>query len=100
MLQTLREKTTGRVAILVIGLLAVPFAFFGMENYFTGNVATYVAKVGDEEIPQEEFRQRFDQYRAQTRRMMGENFNAAQFEDPTVKRRFLDQLIEEKLLAQ
>lgn len=100
MLQKLREKTSGWIAFVILGVLIIPFAFFGMENYFSDNVALYVAKVGDQEISQEEFRQRFDQYRAQMRRMMGEKFDSRQFEDPTMKRRFLDQLIEEKLLEQ
>ena len=100
MLQKLREKTTGWIAIVILGLLIIPFAFFGLENYFTVDAATYVAKVGDEEISQDQFRQRFEQYRAQMRRMMGENFDNLQFEDPAVKRRFLDQLVEEKVLEQ
>lgn len=100
MLQKLREKTTGWIAFVILGVLIIPFAFFGMENYFSDNMALYVAKVGDQEISQEDFRQRFDQYRAQMRRMMGENYDSRQFEDPTMKRRFLDQLIEEKLLEQ
>ena len=100
MLQKLREKTSGWIAAVILGLLIIPFAFFGMENYFSGQVPTYVARVGDDEISQQEFRQRFDEYRARMRQMMGENFDPQQFQDAAVKRRFLDQLIEEKLLEQ
>ncbi|MDW8479754.1 MAG: SurA N-terminal domain-containing protein [Xanthomonadales bacterium] len=50
MLQALREKMTGWVALLVIGLLIIPFAFFGIDQYFTGLRETWVAKVGDREI--------------------------------------------------
>ncbi|MEZ5465703.1 MAG: SurA N-terminal domain-containing protein [Lysobacteraceae bacterium] len=100
MLQKLREKTSGWIAIVILGLLMIPFLFFGVENYFNAQTATYVAKVGDEEISQEEFQQRFQEYRMQMRRMLGERFDSRQFEQPTIKRQFLDRLIEEKLLIQ
>ena len=100
MLQKLREKTTGWIAVVILALLVIPFAFFGVENYFTQQVPTYVAKVGDQEIGQDEFRQRFERYRAQMRQMMGDSFDARDFESSEVKRRLLEQMIDEKLLAQ
>ena len=100
MLQKLREKTSGWIAILILGGLMIPFAFFGVENYFNARTATYVAKIGDQEISQDEFQQRFQEYRMQMRRMLGDRFDSRQFEQPTIKRQFLDRLIEEKLLVQ
>ena len=100
MLQKLREKTTGWLAFVILGLLTVPFLFFGVENYFTQQVPTWVAKVGDKEISPEEFRQRFDRHRAQMRQVMGEAFDARSFETPEAKRRVLEQMVEEKLLEQ
>lgn len=100
MLQTLRNNIRGWIAYVILGLLVIPFAFFGVENYFSSQVATWVAKVGEQEIAQEEFRLRFEEYRQQMRRVLGENFDARQFEQPLVKRQFLDRLIEEKLLEQ
>src|SRR5690606_20527573 len=85
-------------AILI--LLVVPFAFFGVENYFTQQVATYVAKVNDTEIGQDAFRQRFDESRAQMRQIMGERFDAREFESAENKRLVLDRLIDEEVLRQ
>ena len=45
MLQALREKTSGWIAIAIVAVLAVPFAFFGMEQYLFQNNADYAAKV-------------------------------------------------------
>ena len=45
MLQTLREKTSGWFATVVLGVLVVPFAFFGMEQYLFQNNATFAAKI-------------------------------------------------------
>ena len=43
MLQKLRDKTTGWIAGVILALLVIPFAFFGVENYFTQQVSNYVA---------------------------------------------------------
>lgn len=109
MLQKLREKTTGWVAGLIVGMIAVPFAFFGVNNYFSQQVATWVAKIeipssglsfGSDarEISQDQFRARFEQYRQQMRQQLGENYDAREFDNPTVKRQVLDRMIDEELL--
>lgn len=100
MLQTLREKTTGWVAILILIILVVPFAFFGVENYFQQQVPTYVAKVGEVEISQDQFRQRFEEYRNRMRQMLGERYDAREFDTPIVKRQVLESLIDEEVLRQ
>lgn len=100
MLQTIREKTSGWVATVIIGLLIIPFAFFGVNNYFSEQAELWVAKVGEEEISQETYRQRFEEYRQQMRQMLGENFDPSQLETPEAKRRVLDALVEEALLRQ
>ncbi len=100
MLQTLREKTTGWVAVLILIVLAVPFAFFGVENYFQQQVPTYVAKVDTVEISQDQFRQRFEEYRNRMRQMLGERYDAREFDTPIVKRQVLESLIDEEVLRQ
>jgi peptidyl-prolyl cis-trans isomerase D len=100
MLQSLRDKTSGWIAPAILILLIIPFAFFGVENYFQQNVATHVAKVGDQEIGQDEFRARFEEFRGQMRQAMGENFDAREFESAENKRRVLDRMIDEELLRQ
>ncbi|MCK7595571.1 SurA N-terminal domain-containing protein [Pseudomarimonas salicorniae] len=100
MLQTIREKTTGWIATVIVGLLIIPFAFFGVNNYFSDQAQLWVAMVGEQEISQDTYRQRFEEYRQQTRQMMGERFDPSQLETPEAKRRVLDSLVEESLLRQ
>ena len=100
MLTTLREKTSGWIATVVLGLLIVPFAFFGVNNYFETTVDTWVARVGDQEISQDDFRARFDQYRQQMRQMLGDSFDAATIESAESKSRLLDNMIEAEVLKQ
>jgi peptidyl-prolyl cis-trans isomerase D len=100
MLQKLRDKTSGWIAAAILVLLIIPFAFFGVENYFTQQVSTYVAKVNDAEIGQDIFRERFEQQRARMRQIMGEQFDARGFDTPESRREVLDQLIDEEVLRQ
>ena len=111
MLQTLREKTSGWIAIVILGLLIVPFAFFGVNNYFSNRVDTWVAHITTKpgwfgtpfgaktlDITPDEFRTRFENYRQQVRKEQGAKFDAASFDTPTTRRQVLDQMLQEKLL--
>lgn len=119
MLQKLRDKTTGWIATLILGLLIVPFAFVGVNEYMTGGAANDVATVKapptwwdsapqwwpvsllweHEEVTVDEFRTQFEQIRAQQRQAMGENFDPREFETKENKLKVLEQLIDQKVLA-
>lgn len=100
MLQKLREKTTGWIAVLIVGALVVPFAFFGVNNYFTPDVVTYAAKVGEVDISPDDFRNRFENYRQEQRQALGDRYDPRALEDPTVRREVLERMIDEELLIQ
>ncbi|MCD9126654.1 SurA N-terminal domain-containing protein [Luteimonas fraxinea] len=120
MLQALRDKTSGWIAIAIVAVLAVPFAFFGMEQYLFQNNADYAAKVeappkwwqsapdwwlvrkfawSSAEVSAEEFRQTFDSMREQRRQQEGEAFDARAFETMESKREVLEQLIDRAVLG-
>ncbi|MFL6585734.1 MAG: SurA N-terminal domain-containing protein [Luteimonas sp.] len=120
MLQALRDKTSGWIAIAIVAMLAVPFAFFGMEQYLFQNNADYAAKVeappkwwqsapdwwlvrkfawNSAEVSAEEFRQTFDNMREQRRQQEGEAFDARAFETMESKREVLEQLIDRAVLG-
>ena len=80
MLQKIREKTSGLIATVVLGLIILVMAFFGMESYMSQKVETWVARVEappawwraapawwpasmlwrSEEISSDDFRERFE----------------------------------------
>ncbi|MEO7430893.1 MAG: SurA N-terminal domain-containing protein, partial [Dokdonella sp.] len=99
MLQLLRGKKSGLFVKIALVLITIGFSFFGIEGYFIATTTTSVAKVGDAEISQEVFRDRFNQYRARMQQMMGGAVDPSMFERPEMKKQMLDQLINEQVLA-
>lgn len=100
MLLKLREKTSGWIAGAIVVILVIPFALVGVGDYFTTRTETWVAKVGEVEIGPDAFRSRFEDYRQQVRRTMRDNYDPRAIEQPAVKRRLLDQMVDEELTRQ
>lgn len=118
MLQTLREKTSGWFATVVLAALTVPFAFFGIDQYLTQQNETFVAKLEapptwwpsapavwpvtmlwqHDTIEADEFRTAFERSRQQARQQQGDQFDARTFESAANKRKVLDQLIDQHVL--
>src|SRR4249919_1799856 len=97
MLQSIREKTSGWIATIILGLIILTMAFFGIESYLTPKVETYAARIEGPakflglfkptvDVTSEEFRKRFEQVRQQQRQAQGEAFNAGEFEKVENKR--------------
>lgn len=97
MLTALRESTKGWVTTLILLLLALPFALYGIGDYFGMTGSRNVAQVGDLAITETEYREALDRERRMMQQMLGENFDAETFDTPERKREILDQLIERKL---
>lgn len=101
MLQAIRERITGIVAIFVLGLLAVPFLFFGLESYIGGSMPQdAIATVGDQDIPTAQFQTEFARHRAQLRLQQGDAYDEIATNQPERRREFLEGMIDELLLRQ
>jgi len=98
MLQLLRGKKSDLIVKIALVLITIGFSFFGIESYFIANIDTSVAKVGDTKVTQEEFRERFNQYRQRMLQMMGAAADPSFLDRPEVKQQVLDQLVDEKVL--
>jgi peptidyl-prolyl cis-trans isomerase D len=99
-LQSIRDRLTGIIAIFIFAILIVPFAFVGVSSYFTSDAVNAVAVVNDQEITANEFNQGFQNYRRRMQAQLGTAFDAEQFDQAIIRRQFLDQMIDEELLAQ
>lgn len=98
MLQALRAKTSGLIAKIILGLIIIAFSFFGIESYFQARTDEFVARVGDKEISQTDFRARVDEQRQRLLQQTNGALDARYFEQPAVKLQILDQMIDEQVL--
>ncbi|MEX2497252.1 MAG: SurA N-terminal domain-containing protein [Wenzhouxiangellaceae bacterium] len=100
MLQAIRDRVTGVVAIFILGLLAIPFVFFGLDSYIQSVPQDAVATVGDSEIKVSDFQAEFSRYRAQLRQQQGDAYDELESNRPEARREFLENMIDRELLAQ
>lgn len=97
-LQSIRERLSGIMAVFILVLLAIPFAFVGVNSYFQSGTENLVALVNDEEITFNEFNQSFLNYRRQMQSYLGEAYDPDQFDGLAARREHLDRMIDERLL--
>jgi peptidyl-prolyl cis-trans isomerase D len=91
---------TGIIAIFIFAILIIPFAFVGVSSYFTSGAVNSVALVNDQEITISQFNQAFQNYRRRMQAQLGAAFDPELFDQAIIRRQFLDQMINEELLAQ
>ncbi|MBR9813519.1 hypothetical protein GYB61_06645 [bacterium] len=99
MLQTIRDKTTGTAALIVVGVICVPFAFFGIEQFASGGADPALAKVGGEKITQRQFSNQYDRSYQRFQQMLGDNFDPALVQSPQFRQGVLQSLIEQRLMT-
>jgi peptidyl-prolyl cis-trans isomerase D len=99
-LQSIRDKLTGIIAIFIFAILIIPFAFVGVSSYFTSDAVNAIAVVNDQEITISQFNSGFQNYRRRMQAQLGANFDPEAFDQAVVRRQFLDRMIDEELLAQ
>ena len=63
MLTEIREKTQGTFAWVILILICVPFALWGLQNYTDGGQENAVIIVGDKEFVQRDVSQAYAQFK-------------------------------------
>lgn len=100
MLQNIRDKATGWVAYIIIGLITIPFLFWGIQSYLGVGGSATVATVNDTEIPVQEFQRELQQHQRQLREMFGGKVPAELAEGPAIKQSVLGKMIQREVLRQ
>ncbi|MBB3046523.1 peptidyl-prolyl cis-trans isomerase D [Litorivivens lipolytica] len=100
MLQNIRDNIQGVAAKIIIGLMIVPFALYGIDFLFSGSSDTPVAVVNGEKVSQFELDQALAMQKRQLLAMMGNNIDPGLLDDAVLRRPALDSLIRQKVLLQ
>ncbi len=100
MLSEIREHASGWIAWIIATIIVIPFAFWGVHQYFSGGEEVVVASVGDSDIKQDDYRRALENRREQMRQILGKNFDPKLADSPEFKRNVLNDLISQVLLSQ
>jgi peptidyl-prolyl cis-trans isomerase D len=88
-----------RVVQVVLLLIIVTFAFFGVNSYMNSGGGSAPATVNGEKISQQEFDSALRQQQDRVREQAGSNYDPALFDKPEIKRMILDSMINQRLLS-
>lgn len=88
-----------RLVQIVLALIILPFAFWGVDSYRKSGGAAPLATVNGEKISQQEFDNALNQQEQRFREMAGANFDPAFFDKPEIKFSVLDGLISQHLMG-
>lgn len=98
MLQLIRDKVTGWIAVIIMGLLIIPFAFWGINYYFDNGGSVNAASVNGAAVSLQQFQQAYQNLRRQWQDNVGDSVPAEQ--ETALKQRAIDALVDRELLNQ
>ena len=90
MLQAINDRIKGWLGALVIIMITIPFAFWGIESYLGGGSKQFAAVVDGEEIPVFQFENAYSNQLARLNQQFG---NAVPYSNEQIKTQVLDRLI-------
>lgn len=90
-----------RLVQIVLALIILPFAFWGVDSYRqSGNTAEVIATVNGAKITRQEFENALRQQQDRLRQILGANLDAAMLDNPEMKRTVVDNLVAQRLLIE
>ncbi len=93
-------RNNKRIAQIILGILIIPFAFFGMDAYFSDSATgNDVAKVGGTSITAYDFDQALREQQDRLRASAGGQVDRALLESAELRRVVLDNLVNQRVLA-
>jgi peptidyl-prolyl cis-trans isomerase D len=99
MLTTIREKAQGWIAWVIVFIISVPFALWGVNEYFSGQETIVVAEVNGEELMSQEYQEALTRRKASLRQEFGRNINSELLDSTVFKLRILNEMIGQRLLT-
>ncbi|MCP4996212.1 MAG: peptidylprolyl isomerase [Gammaproteobacteria bacterium] len=100
MLQAIREKATGWIAWIIVILISIPFALFGINSYLGGGGASIVASVNDRDIDEREFERNYRDFRQNLRQRLGKDYRPELIDEALLRKEVLDSMIRNELVLE
>jgi peptidyl-prolyl cis-trans isomerase D len=100
MLQNIRDRSQSWLAWIILGLISIPFAFWGMDSYFqNSDNDIVVAEVEGTEISLATYRTVMKQQQNRMRQILGAQFDPEMFDRAEIKQAVLENLIQDQVEA-
>jgi len=100
MLQTIRERAQGWIAWVIVILISIPFALWGIQEYLGVGSAPVKVSVNGREITEREFERSYRQFRGELRQRLGKAYRPELVDDARLREEVLDSLIRSELILQ
>ena len=100
MLQAINDRIKGVLGWIIVVMISIPFALWGIQQYVGGGDDKFAAKVNDVEISVQQYDRAVSQQRARLKSMFGQNMPTGEAYDRMLKQQVLDQLITTEVLNQ
>lgn len=101
MLEAIRNRAQGWLAKLILALITIPFALWGIDAYFSsGGGSEKLAEVGDSGVTREEFTRTLRDQADRLRQELGPNFDPAMTDSAEFRSRVLQAMAEEEAMLQ
>lgn len=98
MLQSIRDRAKGWFAYLIVIMIAIPFAFWGVSEYRGDGDEQLAAVVNDREITRQELQRAVSIQRDRLRQMFGGRALPAFLDDNMLRQQALDQLVRDTVV--
>ena len=99
MLQNIRYKSTGWIAYVIVIGISIPFALWGIDQYFTSN-NVIVAEINDTKISLERLNNEYQGRLQEMQSLISKDQSEAELQKKIIKRTVLDELIDSVLVRE
>jgi peptidyl-prolyl cis-trans isomerase D len=100
LMQTIRNHAKGWIAWMVVIIIGIPFAFFGIQRYFGGGGEPTVAEINGTKVTLREFQRAYQEQRRRLEAALGPNFDINALDETRLRKNTLEQMIDEELVIQ
>ena len=99
MLQNIRDRATGWIAYVIVIGISIPFALWGIDQYFTGG-NIIVAEVNDTKISAERLNGEYQDRLREMQSIISKDEDEAELQKKIIKRTVLDELIDSVIVRE
>lgn len=100
MLQSIRDSAQGWIAWVIVILISIPFALWGIQEYLGVGEESVVASVNDRDITEREFESNYQRFRSNLRQQLGDAFQPGLFDDSRMREDVLESMVRNELVLE